>query len=132
MLYLYFQLRGGRAERVLIGDYINASVLAFGGDKRRVVAHCPQESRNQILKLVGVLFDDVFPNAFRRLPLQHIQVVGLIRIVLDDRDLMLFLYLGILAVKVGEERARPAFESFRSLLRQMPNTALFNEIPGFG
>lgn len=38
MLDLYFQLRGGRAERVSVGDNINAAILAFRGDEWRIVA----------------------------------------------------------------------------------------------
>ena len=129
MLDLYFQLRGGRAERVSVGDNIDAAILAFRGDERRVVTHCPQQGGDQILKLVGVLFDDILPNAFRCLTLQHIQIIGLIRILLDDRYRVLFLYLGKLAVKIGEELSGSGGKSFRTLFRQMPNPALFDEIP---
>jgi hypothetical protein len=61
--------------------------------------------------------------------LQHIQIIGLIRILLDDRYRVLFLYLGKLAVKIGEELSGSGGKSFRTLFRQMPNPALFDEIP---
>ena len=124
MLDLYFQLRGGRAERVSVGDNIDAAILAFRGDERRVVTHCPQQGGDQILKLVGVLFDDILPNAFRCLTLQHIQIIGLIRILLDDRYRVLFLYLGKLAVKIGEELSGSGGKSFR--------TRFDRELIGFG
>lgn len=47
----------------------------------------------------------------------------------DDRYRVLFLYLGKLAVKIGEELSGSGGKSFRTLFRQMPNPALFDEIP---
>ncbi len=48
---------------------------------------------------------------------QHIQIIGLLRIFLDDRYLVRFLYFGILAVEIGKESSGSGGKGFRPLLR---------------
>src|SRR5436189_3829845 len=52
MLYLNFYARRGCAQRITIGDNVNAAVLTRRRNKRREVSHGSEQRRRQVLKLI--------------------------------------------------------------------------------
>src|SRR5438067_1087737 len=52
MLYLNFYARRGCAERIAVGDDVNAAVLTRRRNERREVSHASEQCRRQVLKLI--------------------------------------------------------------------------------